>query len=90
MRVLNGYKDAKAYTDNERLPVGGYILKILDVKYQENSWAMLSCCLSILLRVSRQAFLSGTGTPRQVKIRNGRVSIASECQRMTEANRTPG
>ena len=38
MRRLNGYQSAKAYTDNERLPVGGYILKILDVKYQENSW----------------------------------------------------
>lgn len=38
MKRLNGYQDAKAYTDQERLPVGGYVLKILDVKYQENQW----------------------------------------------------
>lgn len=38
MKRLNGYKKAAVYTDQERLPVGGYVLKILDVKYQENSW----------------------------------------------------
>lgn len=38
MKRLNGYEKAAVYTDQERLPVGGYVLKILDVKYQENSW----------------------------------------------------
>lgn len=38
MRKLNGYEKASAYTSQERLPVGGYVLKIMDVKYQENSW----------------------------------------------------
>lgn len=38
MRRLNGYEKAAVYTDKERLPIGGYVLKILDVKYQENSW----------------------------------------------------
>lgn len=38
MRKLNGYQEAKTYSDQERLPVGGYILRILDVKYQENGW----------------------------------------------------
>lgn len=38
MRKLGGYEKAQVYTDRERLPVGGYVLKILDVKYQENSW----------------------------------------------------
>lgn len=38
MRKLNGYAAAQTYSDQERLPVGGYILKILDVKYQENDW----------------------------------------------------
>lgn len=38
MKKLNGYDNAQAYSDTERLPVGGYILKIMDVKYQENSW----------------------------------------------------
>lgn len=38
MKKLNGYEEAKAYSDQERLPVGGYILKIMDVKYQENDW----------------------------------------------------
>lgn len=38
MKKLNGYEKAQVYTDRERLPVGGYVLKILDVKYQENSW----------------------------------------------------
>ncbi len=38
MRKLGGYEKAQVYTDQERLPVGGYVLKILDVKYQENRW----------------------------------------------------
>jgi hypothetical protein len=38
MKRLNGYEKAEAYTDQEKLPVGGYVLKILDVKYQENDW----------------------------------------------------
>ena len=38
MKKLNGYEAAQTYSDQERLPVGGYVLKILDVKYQENSW----------------------------------------------------
>ncbi len=38
MRKLSGYEKAQAYSDTERLPVGGYVLKIMDVKYQENSW----------------------------------------------------
>lgn len=36
MKQLNGYADAQAYSGQERLPVGGYILKILDVKYEDN------------------------------------------------------
>lgn len=38
MRQLNGYAQAQAYTDSERLPAGGYVLKILGVKYQTNEW----------------------------------------------------
>lgn len=38
MKKLNGYAQAQAYTETERLPVGGYVLKILGVEYQENSW----------------------------------------------------
>lgn len=38
MKKLNGYAAAQTYSDQERLPVGGYVLKILDVKYQENDW----------------------------------------------------
>ena len=38
MKKLNCYETAQAYFEQERLPVGGYVLKILDVKYQENSW----------------------------------------------------
>ena len=38
MKKLNGYEKASAYSSQERLPAGGYVLKIMDVKYQENSW----------------------------------------------------
>lgn len=38
MEKLNGYDKAQAYSEQEKLPVGGYILKILDVKYQKNDW----------------------------------------------------
>lgn len=38
MRKINGYQSAATYSDSERLPVGGYILKILDAKEQNNSW----------------------------------------------------
>lgn len=38
MKQLNGYEKAQVYAESERLPVGGYVLKILNVKYQENDW----------------------------------------------------
>ncbi len=38
MRPLEGYEKAKAYSNMKRLPVGGYVLKIMDVKYQKNTW----------------------------------------------------
>ncbi|MGN0352423.1 MAG: hypothetical protein ACI4ES_12290 [Roseburia sp.] len=38
MKQLNGYANAQVYAEQEKLPIGGYILKILDVKYQENDW----------------------------------------------------
>ena len=38
MRQLKGYTLAVAYSDSERLPAGGYVLKILDVEYQTNEW----------------------------------------------------
>lgn len=38
MKKLNGYEKAATYASAERLPVGGYVLKIMDVKYQENEW----------------------------------------------------
>ena len=39
MRKLGGYEKASPYTEGgERLPIGGYVLKILDVKYEETQW----------------------------------------------------
>lgn len=38
MKPLKGYTDAQVYTETERLPVGGYIIKILDVKETNYSW----------------------------------------------------
>lgn len=38
MKKLEGYEKAQAYSEQERLPVGGYILKILDAKIQKNDW----------------------------------------------------
>lgn len=32
------YKKAQAYMQQERLPIGGYVLKILNVEYKENDW----------------------------------------------------
>lgn len=38
MKRLGGYDQVQVYTNIERLPVGGYVLKIMDVKYQSNDW----------------------------------------------------
>lgn len=38
MKRLNGYETATTITERERLPIGGYVLKILGVDYQTNSW----------------------------------------------------
>lgn len=38
MKPFKGYEKAKPYTDQERLPMGGYILKILDAKEVEKQW----------------------------------------------------
>lgn len=36
MKRLNGYEKAQGYSDSERLPAGGYILRILNVDYVTN------------------------------------------------------
>lgn len=38
MKKLKGYESAKPYSEQERLPAGGYILRVLNVEYQENDW----------------------------------------------------
>ncbi len=38
MKRLNGFEKAKRYSDQERLPAGGYILNIINVEYKENDW----------------------------------------------------
>ena len=37
MRRYNNYDKAKVITETERLPIGGYVCKILNVEYQDNS-----------------------------------------------------
>lgn len=37
MKKLNGYEAAKTYSETERLPAGGYVLKILEAKEIDNS-----------------------------------------------------
>ena len=38
MKKLNNYDGAKVFTVKEKLPVGGYVCKILSVEIQENTW----------------------------------------------------
>lgn len=38
MKKFNGFDRNDVYNGSERLPVGGYVLKILDVKEIEQSW----------------------------------------------------
>lgn len=38
MERINGYEEAKAYTDAEKLPAGGYVVKILDVNELVYDW----------------------------------------------------
>ena len=38
MKQFKGFDRKDTYKESERLPVGGYVLKILDVKYQTNDW----------------------------------------------------
>lgn len=33
-----GYENAKAYTEQERLPIGGYVLKIMGAEVKEYTW----------------------------------------------------
>ncbi len=35
MKAWNGYGETKAYTDNERLPIGGYVLRVVNVRLDE-------------------------------------------------------
>lgn len=37
MKPLKNYESAKAYTELEKLPAGGYVVKILNVEYVDNS-----------------------------------------------------
>ena len=35
MKKWNGYEDTQAYSENEKLPAGGYVLKIQNVRLDE-------------------------------------------------------
>lgn len=35
MRKFNGYETTQSYSNQEKLPAGGYVLKISDVRYDE-------------------------------------------------------
>ena len=37
MKPIKGYAAARAYTEQERLPAGGYVVQIKNVEYQDNS-----------------------------------------------------
>lgn len=38
MKQYNGFSRNDVFKDQERLPAGGYVLKIEDVQYQEDKW----------------------------------------------------
>lgn len=38
MKKFNGYEETQAYTEVSKLPVGGYVLKIMDASVKEYSW----------------------------------------------------
>ncbi|WP_130861454.1 hypothetical protein [Bacilliculturomica massiliensis] len=46
MKKLAGFEKAAPYADQAPLPVGGYILKILDARETENSWGGSSLVIS--------------------------------------------
>ena len=56
MKKLNGYEKASAYSSQERLPAGGYVLKIMDVKYQENSWGDVIILSFDIAEVEKKGF----------------------------------
>ena len=88
MKKLNGYETAQAYFEQERLPVGGYVLKILDVKYQENSWG--DVILLILRKANIKDFLPTITGRRHRRIKNGRVHTDSVFQRTMVRNKITG
>lgn len=38
MKQVKGFSRENVYKEAERLPAGGYVLKVLDVKYMEYDW----------------------------------------------------
>lgn len=90
MKQLNGYAQAQAYSDSERLPVGGYVLKIMDVKYQENEWGDVIILSFDIEEGEQKGFLLQTTRPRQEKINGGKVHTGFGCQKMMAVSRMSG
>lgn len=88
MKRLNGYEKAQAYTESERLPAGGYVLRILDVKYQSNDWGDVIVLYFDIDEGEQKGFFERNYKNQTGKIRNGKVHTGSGCRRMMEVRRT--
>lgn len=92
MKKWNGYEDTQAYSDNEKLPTGGYVLKIQNVRLDEgkNGNSDVLVIAFDIAEGEQAGFYSVIMMHRRKKIRNGKVSTGCIVQRMMVPIRITG
>ena len=76
MKRLNGYEQAQAYTNPDRLPVGGYVLKILNVAYQGNDWGSVIILSFDIAEGEFKGFFENNYKAQTGEDKNGKVHTA--------------
>ncbi|MFQ8777266.1 MAG: hypothetical protein ACLR78_07385 [Roseburia sp.] len=92
MKKWNDYESTQAYSENEKLPVGGYVLKVQNVRLDEgkNGNSDVLVIAFDIAEESRQAFINVIMTPRRRRTRSGKVFTACTAPRTMVLIRTTG
>ena len=90
MKRLNGYENAKTYTDQERLPVGGYILKIIDVEYLTNDWGDVILLHFDIAEGEQKGFFQANYNAQTGEDKSGKETTGLGCQRTMAVKKMNG
>ena len=90
MERINGYEDAKAYTDAEKLPAGGYVVKILDVNELVYDWGKVLAISFDITEGEYTDFYKNNYKMQQQEDKKWKGVYRLNFQKVTEAKKMDG